>query len=351
MTGKGTFWRGVAGFGGLGKRGVWLGILLGLALSAGTPAAQAQRDTDDDDAFARVEKLRLKRPGWFHSAKRKTPEAQFEYAERQQARGRDRRARRAYNALVHNWHHDPLAAEAQYRYAQGLAKANKHAEAFEAFQYLIRYFSGAYSHQETLETMMELANAVRTARYADILFLPGFQDPGRAVPLYEEIVRSGPNWERAPEAQFYAAAIQEADKDFELAVVSYETLLMRYPRSAYVPEAAYRRAHCLYEISRRHRRDEDQCREALAAMLAFVRQYPDDERVTEARATADRLRQRLSEMYYDRALYYDRIAKKPKAAIIAYTDFVQMFPTSEQRPEADARLAALQLEMESNHEP
>lgn len=321
-----------------------IGVALVLAAALTIPAL-----AQDDDEFSEFDRgsksAEKKRPSWFHGTKRDTAAEQFAYAESREAKGKHKKARRAYNALVHTWHDDARAGEAQYRYAKLLADAGKHEEAFEQFDYLLRFFSGTRPHQEILESQMGLAHAVRTDHYGDILFLPGFEDAGRAVALFEKVVSNGPNWERAPEAQFYAAAIQEADKDFELAVVSYETLLMRYPRSPYVPQAAYRRAHSLYQLALRHRRNEDQCREALSAMLMFGRQYPASEDAPEAARLGAELKQRLSSMYYERALYYDRIAKKPKSAIIAYSDFVQKFPTSDQRKEADERIATLQLEL------
>lgn len=322
-----------------------------LMLTGALALSAAAKDDDEFDEYGRdTTSERKKQPGWFHGTKRDTPAEQFVYAERQASKGHNRRARRAFNALVHAWHDDPKAGEAQYRYARLLMDAGKHEEAFEEFDYLVRFFSGVRPHQEILETQMGLAHAVRTDRYGDILFLPGFEDSGRAVALFEKVVSNGPNWERAPEAQYFAAAIQEAQKDYELAVVSYETLLMRYPRSAFVQQAAYRRAHSLYKLALRNRRDEEQCREALSAMLVFVREHPASEDVPDAVRLGAELKERLSSMYYERALYYDRIVKKPKSAIIAYSDYIEKFPTSERRQAVDERIATLELELGQRHE-
>lgn len=318
-------------------------LLLALPL-----AVRAQEDLPEMEE--RGSEMHQKHPGLFRRAKKDTANEQMAYAARLEEKGRERKARRAYNSLVHNWHDAPEAAQAQRHLADLYAKAGKFERAFEEYQYLVRYFAGTFPYQDVLETQLGLAHSVRTDRHADFFFLPGFADPGRAVPLYEQIVDNGPNWARAPEAQFWVGAVHEADKEYELAVVAYETLLLRYPRSGYVAEGAYRRAQCLRGLANQSRRDEDQCREALLALLAFVRQHPEDERAAEADRHAQELKQRLSGMYYDRALYYDRIVKKPKSAIIAYTDFVQKFPTSERRKEADERIAALQMQQEQSDE-
>lgn len=338
-----------------------LGLLLMAALGAHVPAARAQVSPggagggesllESEDASTDLEAPKQKRPGWiFHRTKFDTPAEQLAYAERLLAKKRYRKGGKALNALVHRWHNAPEASVAQRLYADTLKRRRKNEKAFDEYQYLVHYFAGSFPYQDVLQTQFQLANDVRTARHGRLFVLPGFQDPSRAVPLYEQIVANGPNWERAPEAQFNAGVIQEATGDPELAVVSYETLLMRYPRSDFVEEAAYRRAHALYQLSNKSPRDERQCREALSAMLAFARNYPGDPHREEAQKLAEELKTRLADMYYDRALFYDRIAKRPQSAIIAYSDFVSKFPTSERRLVADQRIAALQLQMETTHE-
>lgn len=336
----------------------WALALGGFLAPAPANAQQYQPPNQDNDSFADAASThddlgapKRKHPGWlFHRAKKDTPEAQYAYAEKQLAKGNVRKAAKAFNALVHRWHDAPEAARAQRMFADLLVRRGKAEQAFEEYQYLMRYFAGTFPYQDTLETQFKLANAVRTERHADILFLPGFEDPGRAVPLYEQLVSNGPNWERAPEAQFNVGAIQEATGEPELAVVSYETLLLRYSRSDLAMEAAYRRAHTLYTLSKKSARDEDQCREALSALLGFMRNHPEDSHAEEAKTLAEELKQRLADMYFDRAIFYDKIAKKPKSAIIAYSDFANKFPTSDRRVIADERVAALQLQVERTHE-
>ncbi|MDA0576657.1 MAG: outer membrane protein assembly factor BamD [Verrucomicrobia bacterium] len=324
-----------------------------MCASAPLTHAQQSRDTliEDHRLTDDFGATKRKQGGWvLHRAKYDNAAAQLAYAEKLQAKGHLRKASKAYNAVVHQWHDTPEAAQAQRQLADVLVKRGKSQSAFDEYQYLIRYFSGTFPYQDVLETQFTLANAVRTARYAKLLFLPGFEDSPRAVPLYEQLVENGPNWERAPEAQFNVGAIQEAADEFELAVVAYETLQLRYPHSELIEEATFRRAQALYQMSLRSPRDEDQLREAFSALLGFVRRYPADPRVADAKRLSEELKQRLADMYYDRAIFYDKLAKKPKSAVIAYTDFIAMFPTSERRPIADERVAALQLEMERRNE-
>lgn len=330
-----------------------LGLVLAGLLLVAVPPARAQAPPDAPEVAYKMderEEPELRRPGFFHRASQDSAPEQLRYAHRLREAGRNRKARRALDNLVRGWPDSPEAAIAQRELAELLTAADKPEKAFEAYQYLIRFYTGTFSYPDVLETQFTLANAVRAERHARFFFLPGFEDPARATPLYEQVVENGPNWEKSPEALFMVGAIQEESDDFELAVVTFETLQIRYPRSAFITEAAYRRAWCLYKLAADSPRDVEQCREALAAMLGFIRLHPEDAHTPDARRYADELKTRLADMYYAIATYYDKIAKKPQSAIIAYSDFIGKFPTSERRAGADARVAELQLQMERAHE-
>jgi hypothetical protein len=55
-------------------------------------------------------------------------------------------------------------------------------------------------------------------------------------------------------------------------------------------------------------------------------------------------------LYYERAVFYDEAARKPEAAIIAYRDFISLFPSSERRKTAEERIKALQQQRETQNE-
>jgi hypothetical protein len=53
-------------------------------------------------------------------------------------------------------------------------------------------------------------------------------------------------------------------------------------------------------------------------------------------------------MYYERACFYDKMRRqKPKAALIAYEEYLAKFPTSDRADRARQRVAALRAAVEA----
>jgi len=140
--------------------------------------------------------------------------------------------------------------------------------------------------------------------------------------------------------------IHEQTGQFEEAVDAYEVVTQRYPNSILAPAAGLNGALCLLEIARVSRRDEKAYWDAVSALSGFIRDYPDAEGVETARRHMDELLEKLAGMYYDRALYYDRTARRPKSAVIAYNDFLKRFPSSDKAGAASARVQRLQQDLE-----
>ncbi|MDA1043963.1 MAG: outer membrane protein assembly factor BamD, partial [Verrucomicrobia bacterium] len=248
--------------------------------------------------------------------------------------------RKAYRALVHTFHDSAEAPQAQLMYAKLLLEKGKHIDAFEEFQYLVKFYAGKLPYEEILTEQFKIANYIRGENEQGMAIAGA--STSQCLPLYRTIIKNAPDWDRAPEAQFILGAVHEGRKEYKEAIESFESVMLRYPKSAFVANAAYHRAHCLYAISNRSPRDADSGQQALTALIGFLRDYPSDPNADAARQSRDEMKQRLSELYYTKAIFYDRIAKKPQAAVIAYTDFLNRFPTSDKQDEVQKRVTVLQ---------
>ena len=327
-------------------------VAMAALLLPGVSAAQAPMDRDEPGPeFAPVTELQKKKPGLlFHQPEMSDAKQQLAYAQQLLAAGRTRAARKQFLALVHEWHGSPEAAAAQLEYAKLLDKAGKSEEAFWEYQYLVKHFSGQFKYDDVLDRQFRLANTVMTERHGDFLFFPGFQAPEKALPMFEKIAENGPNWVRTPQAVFTTGLIHEEAGDFDKAIKAYERVALRYPKSDYRVDAVYRKAACLFRIAQASPRDEEACRNALSALTSFVYDHPESASIDEAKTHQDVLATRLAGMYFDRAVFYDRKARKPKAAVIAYRDFIRRFPLAEQAPAAKERLAELEPLLEETDE-
>ena len=277
----------------------------------------------------------------FHRPSKDSPAEQLIFARALIKEGHYSRAAKELLAVVHTWHDSAEAPRAQLAYALLLEKQTKYMKAFEEYQYLVDNYPGRTNYSQILDHQFRIANLMMNRKRGRILVFPGFKAPEKARPLFEQIVKNGPNWERAAEAQFYVGFIYENEKEYSLAVNAYEKILIRYSKDPFAPEAAFRRGHCLYADSQSSPRDESRCRKALSALTAFTQDSPQSVHLASAKECAAKLKERLTQMYYKRAAFYDEIAPRPRSALIAYTDFVKRFPNSRQAKQARKRIDTL----------
>jgi outer membrane protein assembly factor BamD (BamD/ComL family) len=284
-----------------------------------------------------------KSPSFFHRPSKATPAKQFAFAEKQKAKGKLRAARGSYNDLVHEWHNSPEAVKAQYQLALILLDQGKYTKSFKAFQYLIDHYAGKFDYNKVLEYQTQIARQIMGDRWGDFLFLPGFEAPERALPLFEQIITNAPNWNKAPGVRLKMGLTYEEVKQYEDAISSYDTVQQYHPFSTEAETALFRKSYCLYVLAKKAPRDEKRCRAALSALSSFLSRYKMSPNKTEAESYLEELNLHLSEMYYSRALFYDN-KKHPDAALIAYQDFLKKFPSSKRAQEVFARTKILEKE-------
>jgi outer membrane protein assembly factor BamD (BamD/ComL family) len=323
-----------------------LAALLLLSSCVRLPAAPTtQSDADKPDRKAEAQKTPpRKKPSWFHRPAQNTPQKQLEYALRLVSEGRQAAAMKQYLALVCTWHDTPEAAKAQLAYATILEQRGRYVRAFDEFQYLMDHYVGLFPYEDVLSHQFQIANHMMTRREKGS-FRDKWSSPDEALPMFDKIVQNAPNWQQSPDAQFFQGVINENKKDYDLAIAAYEKVEHRYPSSPLAEDAAFRRAHCLYQMAKASPRDETSCRNALSALAAFRRDHPASSSSASVQALLDELNEHLADSYYQRALYYDRIAKRPRAALIAYSDFLKKFPSSRLAEKAAERVETLQKEI------
>jgi outer membrane protein assembly factor BamD (BamD/ComL family) len=293
-------------------------------------------DKEDDDAAPK-----RKAPSFFHKPEAATPAEQLALADGLRREGKTRQAIRQYDSLVHEWHDTPEAVSAQRAQADVLLERGKNKDSFDAYQYMIDFYAGQFPFEPVIEKQFQIANVIKNERHARFWILPGVTDPQLALPLLETVVQNAPTWERSQEALNTIAQIHEQAGDFDKAAEQYERVQLRYPDGRYAATAAFSRARCLYHNAMQRGRDEGQLRTVLSAYASFMHDFPSDENAAAARTRLDEIKERLSQMCFERAMYYDRAEKNDKAAIVAYRDFVRTFPMSPLREQAESRIAEL----------
>lgn len=312
------------------------------------PVLSARYDTDTSSTgskFSSDDTVKRKTPSIFHRPAKKSPEAQWEYANSLLARGKQKAAMKEYRDLVYQWHTSSNAPAAQLAYARILYDRNDYRTAFDEYQYLIENFAGQFPYDEALDKQFRIANYLMEAKRMKFLFFPGFSIQEQAMPLFEKIVKNAPGWKNSAEAQYNIGLINENKSEYAAAIQAYNNVFYKFPASDKVADASFRKAYCLYLMANKAPCDENLCRQALSALAGFIGDYPRHGSARKAKEYRDILDDRLLKMYYDRAVFYDKTPGKAKSAQMAYEDFLNKFPLSEPAGKARERVDVLKKQI------
>jgi outer membrane protein assembly factor BamD len=312
--------------------------LLACLLLCGTPAVPARAGSP---AKPYVEKTPGRGFHIFVRPKYKTPEAQWEFAQHLDQIGKWKSAARMALALRIWWPHSPEGPKAQMFYARLMDRHHKYQEAFDAYQYLLEHYTGRFEFNEILDRQMQIAKTLMELKKGKFLFLPGFDAPERAIPLFEKIVASAPEGRWTAEAYYLTGVANERIYEYDQAIDAYFTALNRFPGTEFADKSAYSQAQCHIKISNDAPHDNRALETARAACLLFLERYPGSVHRAEIEADLANLHERRIAIAYQLALYYDRILRKPAAALIEYQTFVALFPDAEQTPAARLRIEQL----------
>lgn len=317
-----------------GRRFLFLLCLGGSLAAAGPAAARPYVETAPKRGFH-----------LFTRPRKKDPAAQWEWVQSLDRAGKARAAARQAYALRLFWPQAPEAPGAQLLYARHLDRRRRFQEAFDAYQHLVDTYPGRFEFNEIIARQMDLAKAIMEHRKGKFLFIPGFSAPERAIPYLEKIVRNAPESPLAAEAYFRIGQAQERVYAYPEAIDAYFTALNRFPDSDVAEPSALGQARCHIRIARDSPEDNRAVETAIAACDLYLQRHPDSASADDIRATRRELLARQARTAFDRARYYDRILRRPAAALIEYRAFLAAYPDADQAADARRRVQELSRQL------
>lgn len=150
---------------------------------------------------------------------------------------------------------------------------------------------------------------------------------GDAAEIFETVTRVGRGSEYAQEAQYYLAESYFNQERYILAEAEYNRFITFYPRDSKRQEVDYKKALSIYHQSPRYRLDQSATRRAIEEFQLFNSRYPDSRFVTESADKVNELREKLARKYYESAQFYSR-TDQYKAATIYYDLVIDRYPES-----------------------
>lgn len=144
---------------------------------------------------------------------------------------------------------------------------------------------------------------------------------------FEMVTRMGRGTNFAEDAQYYLGESYFKDKQYIIAASEYERFISYYPQDEKREEVEYKMALCYYEQSPRYRLDQSPTRRAIELFQLYNTKYPNSELVTESAARIDELRNKLARKNYEAGEFYLR-TRSYKAATIYYDLVIDQYPES-----------------------
>ena len=149
----------------------------------------------------------------------------------------------------------------------------------------------------------------------------------KAALLFEEVLPLIRGTKEAEKAQFYFAYAQYHQRLYIQSAYHFKSFYETYSRSDYAQESMYLHAYSLFLDSPVLELDQTSSVEAIQSMQNFLNQYPESEYKEQANATINELQQKLELKAYNNSKLYKKL-RQFNSAVIAFGNFYKDFPDS-----------------------
>lgn len=150
----------------------------------------------------------------------------------------------------------------------------------------------------------------------------------KAVDFFTFVVFNSPGSEIADDAQLYLGDCHFGLKEYIVAVDEYRRLINRWPASDLVEQARFRTAKALHELSPQYQLYQNYTEEAIDAYQRFIEFYPGSELRQEAEDGIWELRLKLARKIFDSGELY-MVFREWKAALITFEEIEKYYYDTE----------------------
>ncbi len=276
-------------------------------------------------------------------AAKDTAEEQFCWAEEFYKADNCKRAIGEYRKILKNFPESPYAVRAQLAIGLSYYKMNKFDQAFEAYQKVIDNYPHSDIVKEALELEEKLAQDFFKKSSASQFLTPQHRLYNKAGKIYQQIVDNFPFQSRAPELQYKVGWTYYQARNFEEAIEACEKVKKNYPESIWAAESSFMIGLIYWEQSPRvcayH---QNAVNKAVESFQSFVKNYPENDRVKQAKEYLYNLRNRQGEYLFNIGEYYYKNEGSLKAASIYYKKLAEDFSETPCSEKARERLLEIE---------
>lgn len=146
----------------------------------------------------------------------------------------------------------------------------------------------------------------------------------KSVDEFTFVVFNAPGSDIADDAQFYLATAHFEMKEYLVAIDEYQQLLRRWPASDLYEETRFKIAECYFNQSPGYQRDQQYIDKAIAAYQNFIDEYPFSDQRPNAEKRIKELRTGLATKIYEAGNLY-MVLREWNAAIITLQEIVDSY--------------------------
>ena len=255
-------------------------------------------------------------------------------------------ALKAARYVVRTWPFSDYAPAAQYLVGRCYEVRKKDQKAFAEYGKLLREYPNTTNVNDVLERQYEIAGRFLAGQWFKLWgVIPFFPSMEKTAELYQQIVNFGPYSPVGPESQMKIGTAREKQKNWEEAARAYEIAIYRYlDRPKVAADAFYRAGRAWEKQALEAEYDQSAAGKAITSFTDFAALYPNDPRVKETQQTILLMRAEQARGNFEIAKYYEKL-KKPRAALIYYSEVARLQPDSKLADQARQKLEQLKQKL------
>ncbi len=186
-------------------------------------------------------------------------------------------------------------------------------------------------------------------RYEDAVELFETKKYYKGLEDFSYVVFNAPGSDIADDAQFYLASSHFEMKEYLVAIDEYQQLLRRWPASDLYEETRFKIAECYYKQSPGYQRDQQYILKAIRSYQDFIDEYPYSDQRPDAEIRIRELRTGLANKVLEAGELY-MILREWNAAIITFQEILDTYYDTDIVNDTYLDIAACHAKLEQREE-
>ena len=205
--------------------------------------------------------------------------------------------------------------------------------------------SSCSSTKEGKENLEPKKEKTYIERYEDGLAAFEAKKYYRSLEEFNFVVFNAPGSDIADDAQYYLASAHYEMKEYLVAIDEFQSLLRRWPQSDLYEETRFRIAECYFKFSPGYQRDQQSIDKAILAYQDFIDEYPFSEKRPDAEARIRELHTGLAKKIYEAGNLY-MVLREWNAAVVTFQEILDSYYDTELINDTYLDIALCQSKME-----